>query len=61
MAGVMVQSHGKGLEVNAIRTVFGANSSKKDDIIYRSEKITPKQAAFLDGTSSVNSRPPGAR
>jgi hypothetical protein len=49
MAGILVKNAGKSLVVNELRTVFGANSTKGDTIVYQSEKITPEQRLFLAG------------
>jgi hypothetical protein len=51
MAGVIVKKSGKKMFVNKVRTVFGARQRKDTDFIYKSEKITPAQEAFLNGTN----------
>jgi hypothetical protein len=56
LAGTVVKIAGKGVAINAVRTVFGAKSSKNDVIIYQSQEITPDQTAFLSGTNSANIR-----
>ncbi len=51
VVGVTVKNIGQNLEINSISTVFGR--SKKggfEDVLYRSEKITPEQSALLDET-----------
>jgi hypothetical protein len=59
--GVDVKTIGREIRVNSVTTAFGYNPGKKEEVIYRSERITPEQATVLDGTNSVNSRPAGAR
>jgi len=55
MAGVNVKIAGKNLAVNDVRTVFGYKKrqcgNKNNEFIYVSAKITPEQAAILDGTN----------
>ena len=52
VVGIDVKNAGRGLEVNAISTVFGrregASMTEKEEEVYRSEKITPEQSSLLD-------------
>ena len=51
MAGVVVKSMGKNIEINAMRTVFSAKTLKNDTVIYKSKNLTPEQEALLSGTN----------
>lgn len=57
MAGVVVKSIGKNIEINAIRTVFSARSLKNDTVIYKSKSLTPEQEALLSGTNFRSYQP----
>lgn len=52
VVGADVKNAGREIEVNAISTVFGrrnnANLSKNEEVIYRSEEITPEQSSLLE-------------
>lgn len=56
VVGVDVKNAGRDLEVNAISTVFGrrenANLPLNEEVIYRSETITPEQKALLNEPNS---------
>lgn len=51
VVGADVKNAGRDIEVNAISTVFGrrnnANLSQNEEVIYRSNEITPEQSALL--------------
>ncbi len=51
VVGVDVKNAGRDLEVNAISTVFSRDKAagSSEEVIYRSEKITPEQSSLLDG------------
>ena len=52
VVGVEVRNGGRDLEVNSIDTVFGKRKNSElignDDVIYRSEEITPEQSSLLN-------------
>ena len=52
VVGADVKNAGREIEVNAISTVFGrrnnANLPKNEEVIYRSEEITPEQSSLLE-------------
>jgi hypothetical protein len=50
--GVDVKSIGKEIEVNSVTTAFGYNPGKKEEVIYRSKKITLDQETLLEGLNS---------
>ncbi|MDR2535534.1 MAG: hypothetical protein LBD29_05825, partial [Treponema sp.] len=60
--GVDVKNIGKGIEVNSVSTVFGKTPPAEGikDVIYRGKKITPEQAALLEGPNSPSYPPVGA-
>jgi len=48
--GVDVKNVGKGLEVNSVATAFGYRGVLSDeDLIFIAKKLTPEQAALLEG------------
>ena len=63
--GVNVKNPGKGLEVNSIMTAFGYKGTPIDEkFIYIAKKLTPEQAALLEGLNSPQYPPdqgPGCR
>ncbi len=52
VVGVDVKNAGREIEVNAVSTVFGrrnnANLPINEEVIYRSEEITPEQSSLLE-------------
>ena len=50
--GVDVKSIGQDMEINSISTAFGVRERIIQGVIYTSEKITPEQAALLEGLDS---------
>lgn len=56
VVGVDVKNAGRDIEVNAISTVFGrktdAGLTTNEEVIYRSEKITPEQSSLLGQPNS---------
>ena len=56
VVGVDVKNAGRNMEINAISTLFGrrndANLPTNEEIIYRSETITPEQEALLSRPNS---------
>lgn len=52
VVGVDVKNAGRDIEVNAISTAFGrrgnANLPNNEEVIYKSEEITPEQSALLE-------------
>ena len=56
VVGVDVRNAGRNMEINAISTLFGrrndANLPTNEEIIYRSETITPEQEALLSRPNS---------
>ena len=56
VVGVDVKNAGRDIEVNAIVTLFGrnegANLPKNEEVVYRSETITPEQEALLSQPNS---------
>lgn len=52
VVGADVKNAGREIEVNAISTAFGrrnnANLPKNEEVIYRSEEITPEQSSLLE-------------
>jgi hypothetical protein len=59
VVGVDVKTIGRGVEVNSVSTAFSYNQrwQKKEEIIYKSKKITPEQVALLDGLNSLSLPP----
>jgi len=52
--GVNVNNPGKDLKVNSVMTAFGYRGSPdKEEFIYISKKLTPEQAALLEGLNSL--------
>jgi hypothetical protein len=49
----------KGIEVNSISTAFGYDLRHEctEEILYRSKKITPEQAALLDEPNALLTSP----
>jgi hypothetical protein len=59
---VDVKRAGKNFDVNAISTVFGyRNRPITGEILYRSKKITPEQAALLDRPNALSLPPDRGR
>ena len=56
VVGVDVKNAGRDIEVNAISTVFGrktdAGLTTNEEVVYRSEKITPEQSSLLGQPNS---------
>lgn len=56
VVGADVKNAGRNLEVNSIATIFGrrnnANLPMNEEVIYKSEKITPEQMALLSQPNS---------
>ena len=56
MVGVDVKNAGRDVEVNAISTLFGrrngAHLSENEQVVYRSEIITPEQESLLSRPNS---------
>ena len=52
VVGADVKNAGRDIEVNAISTAFGrrmdANLPQNEEVIYRSNEITPEQSSLLD-------------
>lgn len=59
VVGVDVKNAGRNLEVNAISTVFARDKqmTQKEVEVYRSENITPEQAALLEKPNSSRYQP----
>lgn len=57
--GIDVKNIGEGIEVNSVSTVFGYNERERtrEEIVYRSKKMTPEQTALLDGLNSLSLPP----
>ena len=57
VVGVDVKNAGREIEVNAVSTVFGrrnnANLPINEEVIYRSEEITPEQSSLLERPNSA--------
>ena len=52
VVGVDVKNIARGIEVNSVNTAFGYGHSRKEDIIYWAENMTPEQAALLEEPNS---------